>query len=353
MLKDTLLVETSIGETRLALLEKGKLVECHLFRADDLAKVGARFAARVQSILADMNAAILDLGGETAIVPFRHARSQAQRSLPSRISECVHEGQRVVARIVRDAVPFDNKQAIARLEKAKGEVPEPQLLTPAPSSDDMIARHEKAGTAIISGTAGLFTDYGVDEKLELIIEGRVPLKSGGSLLIEEGRTLTSIDVNAAGADPLVTNFEAALALIDEIRLQKLGGNIVVDFIDIHDKGHRQKLLATLDSAMPGINRTGFSTFGLVELSLKREGPSLGMMLRSHTPPMANAQTLALDLMRLGEQVGMRAGGRKLHLTAPKRVLDWLQAHPVLLNTLSEHTSRAVDLKEAPQISAHL
>lgn len=353
MLKDTLLVEKSIGETRLALLVAGKLVECHLFRTDELAKVGARFSARVHSILPDMNAALLDLGGETAIVPFRHARSQAQISLPSRIAECVHEGQRVLARIVRDAVPFDNKQAIARLEKPKGDVPEPQLLTPAPSSDDMIARHEKAGTAIITGSAGLFADYGVDEKLEQIIEGRVALKSGGSLLIEEGRTLTSVDVNAAGADPLITNFEAALALTDEIRLQKLGGNIVVDFIDIHDKGHRQKLLATLDSAMGGINRTGFSSFGLVELSLKREGPSLGMMLRRHTPPMASAQTLALDLLRIAEREGMRAGGRKLHLTAPKRVLDWLAAHPDLLNTLREHTSRTVDLKEDPQISAYL
>ena len=353
-MKDTLLAETSLGETRLALLEDGKLVECYLFRNDDLARVGARFAARIQKLLPDMNAAVLDLGGkETALVPFRHARHLAPNGLPIGISDCVHEGQRVIARIVRAAMPLDNKQAMARLEAPKGDVPSPQLLSPASSHDDIITRHEKKGAVIITGTAGLFADYGVDEKLEQVTQGHVPLKSGGSLLIEEGRTLTSVDVNAGGADPLATNFEAALALVDEIRLQKLGGNMVVDFIDIKDKGHHKKLLATLDKAMPGINRSGFSQFGLLEMSMKREGPSLGMMLRRATSPEANAQSLALDLLRLGEREGMRAGGRKLHLTAPKRVLDWLDAHPELISALKEHTSRALDMKEAEHISAHL
>ena len=352
-MKDTLLVETSLCETRLALLQAGKLTECFLFRNDDLARVGARFAARVQSILPDMNAALLDLGGETAIVPFRHARHQAPGKLPSGISECVHEGQRVIARIVRAAMPLDNKQPVARLEKPGGDIPAPQLLTPASSADDMVAEHEKAGTAIIKGTAGLFADYGVDEKLEQIIAGHVPLKSGGSLLIEEGRTLTSVDVNAGGADPLLTNFEAALALVDEIRLQKLGGNIVVDFIDFNDKSHQKKLLATLDNAMPAINRSGFSPFGLLELSLKREGPSLGMTLRRSSPPVASAKTMAMDLLRLGEREGMRAGGRKLHLTAPKRVVEWLAAHPQHLKALEGHISRPIDMKEAEHISAYL
>ena len=66
------------------------------------------------------------------------------------------------------------------------------------------------------------------------------LKSGGSLIIDQGEALTAIDVNTGkfvGKSSLEetitkTNLEACKEVADQLRLRNIGGMIIVDFIDM-------------------------------------------------------------------------------------------------------------------------
>ncbi|MDN5862302.1 MAG: Rne/Rng family ribonuclease, partial [Salinisphaera sp.] len=86
------------------------------------------------------------------------------------------------------------------------------------------------------GDAPIFDLYGVEDEIDRALGSQVPLKSGGSLVIEQTEAMTTVDVNTGafvGAKRLEdtvlkTNLEAAQALVRQLRLRNLGGIIVVD-----------------------------------------------------------------------------------------------------------------------------
>lgn len=93
--------------------------------------------------------------------------------------------------------------------------------------------------------------YGVSLKLENALKKKVWLKSGGNLVIEPTEALTVVDVNTGKAiygkrkvqdTFLKLNLEAAEEIAKQIRLRNLSGIIVVDFIDMEEKGAREELM---------------------------------------------------------------------------------------------------------------
>jgi ribonuclease G len=138
--------------------------------------------------------------------------------------------------------------------------------------------------------ASLFAQYGIDEAIERALVPRVPLKSGGFLVIEQTEAMITVDVNTGGyvgtrsleQTVLRTNIEAANTIARQLRLRNLGGIIVIDFIDMVDDEHKQQVLAALDTALaadPAKTRVGsISPLGLVELTRKRTRESLEHLL---------------------------------------------------------------------------
>ena len=132
----------------------------------------------------------------------------------------------------------------------------------------------------------LFERYGAEEELARALGKRVPLKSGGYLIIEQTEAMITIDVNTGGflgvhnlEDTVFrTNLEAAQAIPRQLRLRNLGGIIVVDFIDMEDEEHQRQVLRALEKACEGdparIRIEGFSSLGLVQMSRKRTRESL-------------------------------------------------------------------------------
>ena len=92
-------------------------------------------------------------------------------------------------------------------------------------------------------TKPLFSEYRVEEQIESIYQRKVLLPSGGSIVIDIGEAMVSIDVNSGktkgGLDleetALTTNLEAAKEVARQLRLRDLGGLIVIDFIDMYQK----------------------------------------------------------------------------------------------------------------------
>ncbi|SVD29819.1 uncharacterized protein METZ01_LOCUS382673, partial [marine metagenome] len=95
-------------------------------------------------------------------------------------------------------------------------------------------------------TKPLFSEYKVEEQIESIYKRSVPLSSGGSIVIDIGEAMASIDVNSGktkgGLDleetAATTNLEAAKEIARQLRLRDLGGLIVIDFIDMYQKKNK-------------------------------------------------------------------------------------------------------------------
>ncbi len=140
------------------------------------------------------------------------------------------------------------------------------------------------------GTRPIFDVYGVEEAIESALRRRVPLKSGGHIVIDQTEALIAIDVNSGsfvGSASLEetgfkTNLEAVHEIVHQLRLRNLGGIIVIDFIDMQDPENRQRLIEVLDEALARDKAktqiVHMSELGLVEITRKRTRDSLGRIL---------------------------------------------------------------------------
>ncbi len=138
----------------------------------------------------------------------------------------------------------------------------------------------------------IFDGYGIEPEIDRALERTVPLKSGGSLVFDQGEALTAIDVNTGkfvGAKGRTleetitqTNLEAAEGIAEQLRLRNLGGLIIIDFIDMDRESNRRRVYRKLQEALrrdrAKAHITKISEMGLVEMSRKRTRESLGRML---------------------------------------------------------------------------
>jgi len=143
---------------------------------------------------------------------------------------------------------------------------------------------------LFEGGEPIFDAYGIEMELDRALERKVFLKSGGSLVIDQGEALTAIDVNTGrfvGKRNLEetitkTNLEACKEVADQLRLRNIGGIIIIDFIDMDKESNQDKVMrAFAESVRPDrakTNVTKISELGLVEMTRKRTRESLGRML---------------------------------------------------------------------------
>ena len=111
-----------------------------------------------------------------------------------------------------------------------------------------------------SGERPLFSAYGVEAAVRSTMDRRVPLTSGGYLVIDDTEAMTVIDVNSGrnvgkGGNRLEdtitkTNLEAATEVVRQLRLRDIGGIVIIDFIDMDDETNRRAVKAALDEASP-------------------------------------------------------------------------------------------------------
>ncbi len=145
------------------------------------------------------------------------------------------------------------------------------------------------------GERPIFDLYGVEEEINRALQRRVPLKSGGSIVIEQTEALTAIDINSGSfvgsrnleETSFKTNLEAVQEIVHQLRLRNLGGIIVVDFIDMEEEESKSRLMEMLAEALSRdkakTNIIRMSELGLVEMTRKRTRDSLGRTLLRDCP----------------------------------------------------------------------
>lgn len=148
---------------------------------------------------------------------------------------------------------------------------------------------------LFESSKNIFEVFEVEKQFQKALRRKVFLKSGGAIVIDETEALTAIDVNSGkyvGKDDqdsviLKTNIEACEGISRQLRLRDLGGLVVIDFIDMTNRDHQQQVLRELRGKLRRDNAkfsmTGFSEFGLVEMTRKRTRVSLAKAIYRQCP----------------------------------------------------------------------
>jgi ribonuclease G len=170
---------------------------------------------------------------------------------------------------------------------------------------------------LYSGDEPIFDAYGIEDEIGRALSRKVPLPSGGYLIIDQAEALTAIDVNTGryvgkGSKDLEdtlfkTNLEAVEEIAYQLRFRNLGGLIVLDLIDMERASNREKIRRRLeellqkDKAKTTLNR--ISDLGLIEMTRKRTRESLGRLLHEPcfycdgTGQLQSKQTVVYEILR--------------------------------------------------------
>ncbi len=191
------------------------------------------------------------------------------------------------------------------------------------------------------GKEPLFCKYNLDEEISKIHSRNVPLKSGGSIVIDQTEALVAIDVNSgsfrtdgsAEETAYQMNLHAAKEIARQLRLRDLGGVIVNDFIDMRKESHRRGVERALHDAMrrdrarTKILRT--SPFGLVEMTRQRirtnpKRSAYGECSACNgVGVVKTAESMAIDVVRMMIQAGQRPTIKRVAVTVAEDVADYL------------------------------
>ena len=214
----------------------------------------------------------------------------------------------------------------------------------------------------------LFDAHGLEAAIDDLLDPRVPLPSGGRLVIEQTEAMTTIDVDsgsrldaATRADTaLKTNLEAAAAIPRQLRLRNIGGIVVVDFIGMASDAHRDAVHAALVEAAADdparFEASAFSALGLVEISRRRLRDSLLSELGDDCAKCAgrgvakSAMSTCYDLfravLRQAAVDGAAITAYDVHAAEPviDRLLDEEADH---LESVSRRTGRRIRLHVEP------
>jgi ribonuclease G len=218
---------------------------------------------------------------------------------------------------------------------------------------------------LYEGRRPIFDHFGIEEALRSALHRNVPLKSGGSLVIEQGEALTAIDVNTgsfvgeADLETTITqnNIEACHAVADQLRLRNVGGIIVIDFVDMENPNNRKKVWDEFQKALNAdsqrSNVTKISELGLVEMTRKRSRESLKQLLAMPCPCcegrgyIKSTTTIAHEILREVRRVGPTLKAAVIEIVCAPDVADLLNKYERdFLDDLEKRFHKKVEVKKS-------
>jgi ribonuclease G len=162
----------------------------------------------------------------------------------------------------------------------------------------------------------IFERFNIERQIEQTYMRRVPLPSGGEIVIEETEALISIDVNTGSfkskskdaKDFIVqANLEAASEVARQLRLRNIGGLIIVDFIDMKQKRDRNAVYQRMRQEMANDKAKShvlpISTLGIMQMTRQRHSESLSSGIYAPCPYCAgrgavkSPRTISVEIQR--------------------------------------------------------
>ena len=130
-------------------------------------------------------------------------------------------------------------------------------------------------------SSSIFDEFKIEEQIKTLMGRKVPLPSGGYLIIEHTEAMVVIDVNSGRyakskeqeLNSLKTDLEASREIARQLRLRDIGGIIVVDYIDLEEEKNRKKIYDELKKEFrkdrSKVSILPMSDFGLVQITRQR------------------------------------------------------------------------------------
>lgn len=188
----------------------------------------------------------------------------------------------------------------------------------------------------------LWERFSLRKQLDEIFSREVTLPSGGRLVFDQTEALMAVDINSGKIGGKTnfhematkTNLEAAEAIARHLRLRDIGGQIVVDFIELKDKKTCRDVERTLKTAMkPDRARHDvgrISKFGLLEIVRQRMAQS-AISVSTETCPVCggsgvrrNMEWQAMQALReISRQLRKNGGQKLLDFKAPTELALFL------------------------------
>jgi ribonuclease G len=208
---------------------------------------------------------------------------------------------------------------------------------------------------LYSGDEPIFDAYGIEDEIGRALSRKVPLPSGGYLIIDQAEALTAIDVNTGRfvgkgskdleETALKTNLEAVDDIAYQLRFRNIGGLVILDLIDMEIAKNREQVWRALEAALARdkakttLNR--ISELGLIEMTRKRTRESLSRTMNEPcfycdgTGQIQSRTTIAYEILR---QI------RRERANLPGYVVT-VNAHPAVVDLLTGEEKAAVQEAE--------
>ncbi|MBN1871763.1 MAG: Rne/Rng family ribonuclease [Candidatus Omnitrophica bacterium] len=260
----------------------------------------------------------------------RAEKAASKKSAPA----LIYEEHGLIQRIARDSLTEDTSGMVI---DSKFEYKKTAALL------KLVAPRLRGKLKFYKGHIPIFEKYQVAREIKKIYERRVQLPSKGYIVIEPTESLVSIDVNTgsfSGKHPeetaFIVNKEAAVEIARQLRLRDMGGIIVIDFVDMEQKDHRNIVFRTLLTALKSDKaRTrvlNFSSIGLVEMTRQRVRRSLESVSYQACPYcqgrgiVKSPLTISIEIIR--ELEGHLRGQRykKVEIDAHSSIKNYLLEH---------------------------
>ena len=191
-----------------------------------------------------------------------------------------------------------------------------------------IAPEKEGIVKFITTEVPIFDHFGIDKQIKSSLGRTVSFKNGAYLIIEHTEAFHVIDVNSGnrvklGDDQETNALEVNLAAADEIarqlQLRDMGGIIVIDYIDMQQAEHRQKLFEKMKAAMETDRAKHtilpLSKFGLMQITRQRVRPEMSVKTMEtcpvcHGTGKAEAAILVID--KIEEQLEYLVQEKKMN-----------------------------------------
>ncbi len=209
----------------------------------------------------------------------------------------------------------------------------------------------------------IFERYNIEKQITQTFQRRVPLPSGGEIVIDETEALTAIDVNTGshkgksddGKDFILqANLEAVSEAARQVRLRNIGGLIIIDTIDMKSRKDRQtvykKLRDEMDSDKAKSQVLPISQLGIMQLTRQRHHQSNASEIYSTCPYcggkgiVKSSRTMSVEIQR---KIVAIARGMRIKSESTNEIAMLILLHPDNLKLMqNEDYDHLINLEKA-------
>ncbi len=265
---------------------------------------------------------------------------EIQRKMQSdRAPACLYQEPDLVERTVRDFLTEEVDRVL--IDDEEGHKHTQDLVA-------QISKRSRSKIALYKDNIPIFERFNIERQIEQTFQRKVALPSGGEIIIDETEALIAIDVNTGshknrGGDEknviYAVNLEAAVEAARQIRLRNLGGLIILDFIDMKERRHRNgvydKMVEAMSTDKAKNHILPISQLGILQMTRQRQQESLSSNLYTDCPYcrgrgiVKSATTMSVELQRRLSSIVRRLTTRNDGKEYSLRVM----VHPGILERL--------------------